>query len=94
MVTIEEIHNSLINGQRRQMTEQIDEYGSDFWGEYKDFLNDTETETTFHYFSDACISYHMIKKDSMYLDMQYYMEYCQLKGYVTPQEWLKEHKHY
>lgn len=27
-------------------------------------------------------------------NMQYYMEYCQAYGYVTPQEWLIEHKHY
>lgn len=27
-------------------------------------------------------------------DMQYYMEYCQRNGYVTPQEWLNNHKHY
>jgi hypothetical protein len=29
-----------------------------------------------------------------YLNMQYYMEYCQMKGYVTPQEWIKKHKHF
>jgi hypothetical protein len=27
-------------------------------------------------------------------DMQYYMEYCQLNGYITPQKWLSEYKHY
>lgn len=27
-------------------------------------------------------------------DMQYYMEYCQLNRYVTPQKWLAEIKHY
>lgn len=30
----------------------------------------------------------------MYLNMQYYMEYCQMKGYVTPQEWIEKHKHF
>ena len=30
----------------------------------------------------------------MYLNMQYYMEYCQMKGYVTPQEWVEKHKHF
>ena len=24
--------------------------------------------------------------------MQYYMEYCGLKGYVTPREWIENHK--
>lgn len=27
-------------------------------------------------------------------DMQYYMEYCQRNPYITPQEWLNNHKHY
>ena len=27
-------------------------------------------------------------------NMQYYMEYCQAKGYVAPQVWLNKHKHY
>lgn len=26
--------------------------------------------------------------------MQYYMEYCQNNKYVTPQDWLKDHKHF
>lgn len=27
-------------------------------------------------------------------NMQYYMEYCQTNGYVTPQDWLEKYKHY
>lgn len=27
-------------------------------------------------------------------DMQYYMEYCNMNGYVTPQDWLSKYKHY
>jgi hypothetical protein len=34
------------------------------------------------------------ENNEMYLNMQYYMEYCQSKGYVTPQEWIKNHKHF
>tara|TARA_R110002012_G_scaffold319726_2_gene541152 strand:- start:661 stop:858 length:198 start_codon:yes stop_codon:yes gene_type:complete len=35
-------------------------------------------------------------KDSIELwdDMQYYMEYCQRNGYVTPKEWIEKHKHF
>jgi len=33
-------------------------------------------------------------KEAMYLNMQYYMEYCQRNGYVTPQEWIEKHKHF
>ena len=63
-VSIETIHESLVNGNRRQMVEQIDEYGVyDFWADYKDFLGIQH----FHnfpavpYFTDAVISYHRIK---------------------------------
>jgi len=27
-------------------------------------------------------------------NMQYYMEYCEANGYVTPMEYLTEHKHF
>lgn len=33
-------------------------------------------------------------KTEMYLNMQYYMEYCRENKYVTPQEWIEEHKHF
>lgn len=33
---IQEIYNSYINGQRKQMSEQINYYGSEFW---RDFYN-------------------------------------------------------
>jgi len=34
------------------------------------------------------------QKEESLSDMQYYMEYCQANGYVTPQEWISTHKHY
>ena len=40
------------------------------------------------------IDYHAQFEEELYLNMQYYMEYCQFKGYVTPQEWLEKHKHF
>lgn len=30
----------------------------------------------------------------MHSNMQYYMEYCQSNGYVTPMKWLDELKHF
>lgn len=30
----------------------------------------------------------------MFLNMQYYHEYCLLNGYVTPMEWIIKHKHF
>lgn len=35
-----------------------------------------------------------ITERDMHLNMQYYMEYCQMKGYVTPMEWIENHKHF
>lgn len=57
---IEEIHESLINGQRKQMTSQIDEYGLyDFFADYDNYLREAfGPQTAYNYFSDAVISYH------------------------------------
>ncbi len=30
----------------------------------------------------------------LFENMQYYMEYCEKKGYVTPQFWLSDLKHF
>ena len=30
----------------------------------------------------------------MWDNMQYYMEFCQRNGYVTPREWIDNHKHF
>jgi len=62
--TIEEIHNSLVNGQRKQMVKQIDEYGLyDIWFDYGKYLMGlyTEPDAWFEYYSDAVQSYHRIK---------------------------------
>jgi hypothetical protein len=58
---IETIHESLVNGQRRQMVEQIKEYGLyDFFSDYRDYLKDLYVDGGFGYFIDATISYHRI----------------------------------
>jgi len=60
---VETIHESLMNGQRRQMVNQIDEYGSDFWEDYEDYLVQTyeSKSSMMEYFTDATISYFRIK---------------------------------
>lgn len=63
-MTIETIHESLVNGQREQMVHQIDEYGDNFWENYKyylDFICYKKIEAKFSYFSDATITYFRIK---------------------------------
>ncbi len=68
MITIEEIHASLVNGQRRQMVEQIDEYGTyDFFTDYERWLScfafapeEQQAKSRFNWFADCVISYHRI----------------------------------
>lgn len=60
---LEEIHESLVNGQRRKMVKQIDEYGTyDFWKDYANYLeysiNLPAIESVIDYFVDAVVSYH------------------------------------
>lgn len=56
---IEETHNMLLNGQRRDMVKSIDDYGHyDFWADYKEYLEIyVETEAKYKYFTGAVISY-------------------------------------
>ena len=61
--TISTIHESLVNGQRRQMVSQIKKYGLyDFWQAYKDYLYGAgmDDAQAYQYFSDAVISYFRI----------------------------------
>ena len=60
---METIHTSLVNGQGRQMTEQINEYGLyDFWSDYKGYLDFIykNLDSRYTYFTDATITYHRI----------------------------------
>jgi len=36
----------------------------------------------------------MYPLSEMHSNMQYYMEYCQTNGYITPMDWLENHKHF
>jgi hypothetical protein len=61
---INDIHDSLLNGQRRQMADQIEEYGLyNFFTDYAVWLDETcgEIYTRYKYFVDATDSYHKIK---------------------------------
>ena len=61
---LSDIHESLVNGQRRQMVQQIDEYGVyDFWQDYREYLHGIyiEIDSILKYFTDATISYFRIK---------------------------------
>ena len=60
------VHESLVNGQRVQMVNQINQYGLyDFWTDYKTFLFEfyVELSVRHEYFTDAVISYHRITSD-------------------------------
>lgn len=64
-----------------------------------------EVNTDYHIFedrlkvaSDNTISIFPVRESStlheMYVNMQYYMEYCQTNDYVTPQDWIEKYKHF
>jgi len=59
---ISDIHESLVNGQRRQMVEQIQEYGpADFFAKYDQYLRDHfVARSALDYYTDATISYFRI----------------------------------
>lgn len=61
---------------------------------YKNFLSAVTKEEVIRIIEqiqkEACDK----AKMEMYLNMQYYMEYCRANKYVTPQEWIEEHKHF
>jgi len=57
---LEEIHTSLINGQRAQAVEQIEEYGpAGFFRHFREYLAEFggDTQTQYKYFADAWIAY-------------------------------------
>lgn len=61
---------------------------------YKNFLSAVTKEEVIRIIEqiqkEACDK----AKMEMYLNMQYYMEYCRANKYVTPQEWIEKHKHF
>lgn len=59
---VETIYESLMNGQREQMVDQINEYGPDFWEDYKAFFvsYNENAQIAFDVFTDAVISYFRI----------------------------------
>ncbi len=62
---IEEIHDSLVNGNRKQCIEMIDSYGVyDFWEAYESHLCEFyPINYAYKYFTDMTISYFRIKGD-------------------------------
>jgi hypothetical protein len=64
MITVAEIHDSLENGNRRQMARQIKEYGQyDFWPDYKEYLALAyrHVDSQHRWFTDATISFMRIE---------------------------------
>ena len=62
-MSIETIHESMINGQRKQAVRQMEEYGMyDFFEDYGDYLGGLYSPLAcFEYLKDAASSYHRIK---------------------------------
>uniref|UniRef100_A0A6H1ZFU3 Uncharacterized protein n=1 Tax=viral metagenome TaxID=1070528 RepID=A0A6H1ZFU3_9ZZZZ len=63
-IEIENIHVNLVNGQWRQMADQINNYKYDFWADYAIYLDSLyadDSRRSWNYFTDATITYHRIK---------------------------------
>ena len=65
---LDTIHDSLVNGQRKQMVKQIDDCVLyDFWNDYADYLKalyvdkSVDKSSAYDYFKDAVVSYFRIK---------------------------------
>ena len=57
---LDEIHESLVNGHKRQAVELIDEYGTyDFFADYLSYIH--SFKGNLYYFTDCVISYFRIK---------------------------------
>jgi hypothetical protein len=63
MYTIEEIHESIVNGQRKQAVRQMEKYGMyDFFDDYSNYLSYTYCMTSaFDFLKDASSLYFRIK---------------------------------
>jgi len=72
--------------------------------EYEDYLNEdlalsgSFTNYRLKVYNQNCITIRKrqssFTEKEMHENMQYYMEYCQIKGYVTPMDWLEKYKHF
>ena len=63
MLLIQNIHENLINGNRRDCVKQIKKYGLyDFWSDYRSYLENQYDSDTIRlgYFQDMTISYFRI----------------------------------
>jgi len=64
MDDLSDIFDSLLNGNRRQMADQIDEYGLyDFWADMAQWLEEVYTSgaLTMKAYTDMVVSYHRIR---------------------------------
>ena len=58
------VHKNILNGNRQDAVKLIDEYGTDFFSDYRVYLNRTYdyVPTEYAHFSDAVLSYFRIKE--------------------------------
>lgn len=66
----------------------------DLWDLKEDFATQLENHLNLNYKKKVANTATLHSFDDMCTNMQYYMEYCKSKGYVTPMEWIANHKHY
>lgn len=86
---VEEAARKEFNKKAESIIDKV-EYGGRFQANWVQILSDELFDFANSYHSNQFAEYEKVKL----FDMQYYMEYCQREGYITPQDWLDNHKHY
>lgn len=75
-------------------TEFIEEYCREPFTEAEMVLKDSYPLIDSNGFVVTINKKSVFGKSEMFDNMQYYMEYCQANGYITPEEWLETKKHF
>ena len=65
--SISDIHESMVNGQRKQAVDQIRQYSGDFWQDYYEYLLDIHpcnAVKQYMYYRDITITYLKLKGEN------------------------------
>ena len=68
--------------------EELIKYGQE---QYEEILNG---KIVYHTVTPEPKTQPLYKEEEMLDNMQYYMEYCQREGYISPKDWLTKKKHF
>ncbi len=87
------IHNLLVNGQKKEMVKEIDEWGDTFWEDYRYHLEALYMmpSSQYEYFANAVVSYHKIKRGDETGKEKAFEFYDDIKETMKGYEWTSNH---